>query len=286
MRRWSLVLALLAAAPASAATPEALAAKQLAAAENAARTTFRAALSAAQIQLNAALANVETALSGAATPTAPGEALFTALVAFQVDVFEAENLASNAQADAAKTALASLATDLNGIYPAAFYPGDGSATAGFEKAIEKDAAKAYAKVGKRLAKVAARFSAEGFALRFRLRPPTATDSRSWSEDVVDFLTGLPPTLDLALAWSDLAVQGDGQLRGAGTGTRIDLVGTGPVQIAAFAHPGADVFVDETAEPAGNRWSSDFGGQSFAEGVYLLVANQTGIPGDDVSIGVP
>jgi hypothetical protein len=289
--RWvTIVLASLAvaiaAAPAPAATPEAAATQQLAAAEKAARTGFKAALAAAQGQLATALANVELELVSAPSPTGPGDSLFDALTAFQTSVFVAKNLASNAQADAAKSALATLAPGLSGIYPDAFYPGDGTPTARFEAAIAKDAAKVYAKVSKRLAKLVAKFAAQGFALNVRLRPPVATEARSWSETLVDFITVLPPTIDLALAWSDLATLGDGQIRIAGSGTHLTgAVDNGPVLLGAFSHPGADVFVDGQAEPTGNRWLSSFGGETFVEGVYLLVAGQQLVSGQQVSIGL-
>jgi hypothetical protein len=272
--------------PAYAATPEAAAQQQVATAETAARTTLRAALAAAQIQLFAAISNVELALPAAASPLEPGNDLFDGLAAFQRATFVAENLASQAQAEGAKAALATLGAD-GGIYPDAFYPGLGTPTERFETAIGKDTAKAYAKVGKRLVKLVARFAAEGFALNVRLRPPTFTDSRNWSETIVDFVTVFPPTVDLVVAWSDLAVLGDGQLRAAGTGTQLTggPIETGPVLLSAVAHPGTDVNIDKEVTPVESRWTTDLDGAALPEGVYLLVAGQQTILGADVSIGV-
>ena len=213
----AIVVAIGVASPAPAATPEVAAAQQLSAAEQAARTTFRAALTAAQLQVNAALGDVELAVTGAASPLEAGDELFAALEAFQRAVFVAENLASNARAEAAKAALATLGANLGGIYPEAFYPGLGTPRERFEAAIAKDTAKAYAKLAKRLGKVIARFAAQGFALNVRLRTPTYTASRTWSETTVDFVLALPPTVDLVVVWSDLATLGDGQLRASGSG---------------------------------------------------------------------
>jgi hypothetical protein len=276
-------------APAPAATPEENAAvQQLAAAEKAARTAYRAALAAAQLQLFAALTNVESALPAAASPLEPGNDLFDALEAFQEAVFVASNLATNAQAEGAKAALATLGSGLAGIYPDAFYPGLGRPTERFEAAIAKDAAKTYAKVGKRLTKVVARFGAAGFALTLRIQRPVFTDSRTWSETIVDFVLAFPPTVDLAVAWSDLAVPGDGQLRAAGSGFQIPPpapIETGPVQITLLAHSGPDFFLDKTATPEGGRWRTDLDAAALPEGVYLVAVGQDVVAGNDVTIGV-
>ena len=151
---WALALgAALLGGPATAAEPGAAAAKQLAAADRAVRTTYKAALSAAQIQLTAAIANVELALLSAATPATPGDLLFAGLASFQASVSAAGGAASLAHAEAARDALATLGTGFHGRYPAAFYPGDGTPTARLEATLAKDAERAYAKVRKQLAKL-------------------------------------------------------------------------------------------------------------------------------------
>jgi hypothetical protein len=288
MTRSILVLVLLAGAPASGATPEALAAKQLKAAEKGARQTLLASLASAQAELGSALGDVESSLATAVSPVDPGNALFDALATFQGAVFAARNLASSSQAQAARAALATLGSGLAGVYPDSFYPGDGSATAGFEKAVEKDLAKAYAKVGKRVAKTAGRFADQGFALRYRVLPPEATTARFWSEETVDFLTVLPPTIDLVVSFSDLAVAGDGRMRAAGSGTVLagGPIETGPLLVSAFANPGTLATVDaQVAEDDGNRWSTDFAGAPFVEGAWLVTVAESVVPGDAVSIGV-
>ena len=281
-----LVLAAIAAAPASAAGPETAAAKQLAAGEKAARATFRASLAAAQIQLSAAIANVERSVATAATPADPGEALFAALASFQATVMAAENAAAAAQAEAAQEALAALGTGFHGVYPAAFYPGDGSPRARFEASLAKDAARAYAKMRKRLTGLAARFEAAGFALTFRLRPPVAVDALLWNETAVNSNPVLAPTIDLALSFSDLAAQDDAQIRLAGTGSAVAFpVDLGPIVVVALAQPDSAVLVNDSAIPEDGRWSSSFAEQPFREAVYILGAMQTAVPGDDVALGV-
>jgi hypothetical protein len=289
--RWSLrgALALgvaILAAPATAATPEAAAAKQLAAADRAVRAAYRAALTAAQIPLSAAIANVELALLSVPTPDAPGDLLFAALASYQATVFAAGNAAASAHADAARAALATLGTGFLGRYPAAFYPGDGTPTARLETALAKDAERAYAKVRKRLAKLAARFAAEGFALDFVIRPPLTLDSHLWSESVVNVNPVLPPTIDLAVAFSVQDVADDAQIRMGGTGSVVTApVDLGPILVFALAQPDSPVLVDDGATPEDDRWSTSFGGQPFREGVYILSATQTTVPGDDVTLGV-
>jgi hypothetical protein len=274
------------AAPATAATPEAAAAKQLAAADRAVRATYRAALTAAQIPLSAAIANVELALLSVPTPDAPGDLLFAALASFQATVFAAGNAAAFAHADAAKGALAALGTGFLGHYPAAFYPGDGTPTARLETALAKDAERAYAKVRKRLAKLATRFASEGFALDFVIRPPRTLDSHLWSESVVNVNPVLPPTIDLAVAFSVQDVADDAQIRMGGTGSVVTApVDLGPILVFALAQPDSPVLVDDGATPEDDRWSTSFGGQAFREGVYILSAVQTTVPGDDVTLGV-
>jgi hypothetical protein len=274
------------AAPARAATPEAAAAQQLAAAEKAARTTFRAALTAAQLQVNAALGDVELAVTGAESPLEAGNELFAALEAFQRAIFVAGNLASNAQAQAAMAALATLGANLGGIYPEPFYPGLGTPRQGFESAIAKDTAKAYAKLAKRIGKVIARFEAQGFGLNVRLRAPVYTAARTWSETTVDFLLSIPPTVDLAVVWSDLALLEDGQLRAAGTGFQLTgPVETGPIGLLVLAHQGVDVVIERQIPPADGRWSSALEGEALVEGVYVVAASQNLTPGDAFAIGL-
>jgi hypothetical protein len=275
---------LLVAAPAAGATPEQLAAKQLAAGEKAARATFRAALAAAQIQIRAAIANVERSLPTAATPAAPGDAIFTALVSFQDTIFAARSEAAAAQAEAAQEALASLGVELHGIYPEAFYPGDGTARASFAAALAKDADRAYAKTRKRLAALAERFEAAGFALTFHLRPPLAVDSRLWNETIVNSNPSLPPTIDLALSFGDLVALGDAQIRLAGTGSDFPPE-IGAVAVVALGQPDSAVVVNDSALPEDGRWRSSFSEQPFREAVYILGAMQATVPGDDVSLGV-
>jgi hypothetical protein len=281
-----LILAAITTVPAAAAGPETAAAKQLTAGEKAARATFRASLAAAQIQLSAAIANVERSLPAAATPAEPGNALFAALASFQTTLMAAENVAAAAQAEAAQEALATLGTKLHGVYPAALHPGDGSPRARFEGWLARDADRAYAKVRKRLTGLAARFEAAGFALTFRLRPPVAVDAFLWNETVVNSNPVLPPTIDLALAFSDLAAQGDAQIRLAGTGSAVEFpVDLGPIVVVALAQPDSAVVVNESAPPQDGRWSSSFAEQPFREAVYILSALQTTVPGDDVALGV-
>ena len=282
----AIVFAIGVASPAPAATPEVAAAQQLSAAEQAARTTFRAALTAAQLQVNAALGDVELAVTGAASPLEAGNELFAALEPFQRAVFVAENLASNARAEAAKAALATLGANLAGIYPEAFYPGLGTPRERFEAAIAKDAAKAYAKLAKRIGKVIARFAAQGFALNVRLRTPAYTASRTWSETTVDFILALPPTVDLAVVWSGLATLGEGQLRASGSGFQLTgPVETGPIEVLVLAHPGVDVVIDRQVVPVDGRWSTDLDGDALAEGVYVVAASQGLTQGDAFAIGL-
>ena len=284
---WALALgAALLAGPAKAAEPGVAAAKQLAAADRAVRTTYKAALSAAQIQLSAAVANVELALLSAATPAAPGGLLFAGLASFQASVFAAGNAAAEAHAHAARDALAALGIAFHGNYPAAFYPGDGTPTARLEAALAKDAERAYAKVRKQVAKLAARFAAEGFTLDLVIRPPLTLDSRLWSEAIVNVNPVLPPTIDLAVAFGGRGVAGDAQIRVAGTGSVVAFpVDLGPILVFALAQPDSPVLVDDAATPEDDRWSAAFGEQPFPEGVYILSALQTTVPGDDVSLGV-
>ena len=285
--RIGLTLALAAgipAAPAAAASPEAVAVKQLAAGEKAARATFRAALAAAQIQLQAAIANVERSLPAAATPAAPGDTLFTALVSFQTTVFAARSEAAAAQAEAAQEALASLDAELHGVYPEAFYPGDGTPRASFAAGLAKDADKAYAKMRKRVAALAQRFEAVGFTLTFLVRPPLAVDSRLWNETVTNSVPFLPPTIDLALSFGTLATSEDARIRLAGTGSDFPPE-IGAIVVGALAQPDSPVLVDDTALPVNGRWTSSFSDLPFREAVYILSAQQTTVPGDDVTLGV-
>jgi hypothetical protein len=283
--RWVFVLASLAATPASAATPEQLAAKELAAADRQVRATFRAALAAAQIQLSAAIANVELSLATSSTPLLPAETLFDALVAFQTTIFAAGNAAGTAHAEGARDALATLGTMLHGVYPEAFYPGDGTATARFETALATDTNKAYTKLRKQLGRVAARFASKGFALGFRVRPPRTTAAVLWSEAVTNSFPELPPTIDVAISFSDLAVAGDGQIRVAGTGTVIPVPDNGPIGVGALGQPDSAILQTRSVVPEGGRWRTNFDLFAFGEAVYLLSTFQQTIEGEEITLGV-
>jgi hypothetical protein len=286
LHRMTLALAIAAApAPGFAVTPEAAAAKRLAASDRDVRATFRASLAAAQSELSAAIANVELSLATAATPLAPAETLFDALVAFQTTTFAAGNAAATAHAEGARDALATLGTELHGVYPDAFYPGDGTATTRFETSLATDASKVYAKVRKRLTRVVARFAAKGFALNFRVRPPRTTAAVLWNEVVTNSFPELPPTIDVAVSFSDLAVAGDGQIRVAGTGTVIALPDNGPIGVGALGQPDSAILETRNVVPEAGRWRTDFDLFAFREAVYLLATFQQTIEGEEITLGV-
>jgi hypothetical protein len=271
----------LGAAPALAAGPAGQATQQLLAAQAAARTALHADLAAALAGATSAIASLETALAGTGDADAAGDALFTALQAFQVAVDAAMVKAADAPANAAKDALAALGGPLAGIYPTAFYPGDRTPTAAFEKAYTKELSKAYTKLQKRLGKTAAKFEAAGFGLTFRVAPPRPFPNRLWSENLVDFQTTIPAQIDVALAWSDVALAGDGRLRIAGGASTNEPVGLGDVTIFATSD-GVNAQLD--VAPEDGRFATDLA-QTFPEGVWLVIVSQSSLTGTDVSIGI-
>jgi hypothetical protein len=271
-------------APARAIEPDAAAVQQLVEGQEAARRALRAALAAASADAIAQIQTIEATLAASADGTAAANALFDALEALQVEIDAALLAAGNAQGDAAKGALATLGTGLGGIYPRGFYAGDATPSALFEEAYTKEVARAYAKLHKRLKKTAARFQEAGFGLTFRLSPPRSFPFRVWSEEFVDSVLIGVAKLDVVLAWSDLSVLGDGRLRAAGSAGEAEQVGLGEVTITAVLGGGTPT-LDVTADPADGRFSSDFGGQVFPEGSWLLIVTQQSLVGPDVSIGI-
>lgn len=273
--------ALAAATTARAAEPSAAAVQQLLASQKETRSSFRAALAAANAQASSAIGTVELGFASSQDATAAGNALFDALKTFQVAVDAALVAAANAQANAAQALLSTLGSDLGGVFPRGFYPGDLTPAAALEQAIDKDLAKAYARLRKRLARVSERFEDSGFGLTFRVRAPrTALPARRWSETEIDFLLTFEARIDLALAWSELAVPGDGQLRVAGGASANPSLPD--VAFSAYKIP---TFHDESLTRDGNRFSTEIAGTPLDEGVWLLVASQGMSGASELTIGV-
>lgn len=273
--------ALAAAATVRAADPSAAAVQQLLASQKQTRNGFRAALAAANAQASSAIGTVELGFTSSQDATAAGEALFVALKAFQIAVDAALVAAANAQANAAQTLLSTLGSDLDGVFPRGFYPGDLTPPAALEQAIDKDLARAYAKLRKRLARLTERFEDAGFSLTFRVRAPrTALPARRWSETEIDFLLTFEARIDLALAWSELAVPDDGQLRVAGAASANPSLPD--VAFSAYKIP---IFHDESLTRDGNRFSTEIAGTPLEEGVWLLVASQGTSGASELTIGV-
>lgn len=274
---------LLAGAPARAQSdPGAAARKQFLAAQKAALPIFRTALRGAALEASSAIGSVELAFAGNLDATAAGDALFAALVVFQVDVAAALVAAADAQSESARDALATLGTGLGGIYPQAFYTGDLSPAASFEDGVEKEIAKTYTKLRKRVDRLGSRFQDAGFGLTFRIRPPHPFKALTWDETAVDSFRFFPATLDLALGWSDLGATGDAQLRIGGSAGVVEVIGLEDVTIFA-TNKAAEQTV--TATPVDDRFATNFGGASLPEGNWIAGVTQSSLLGDEISIGV-
>jgi hypothetical protein len=258
---------------------------RLLAAQSAALATFRAATVSAAKTLNADLVATEKALAGSKDGAAAAQALFDALVKTQVAETTALKTAAQAQADAAKDALATLAPATEGVYPAAFYPGQGTPTAAFEDAVDAFAAKTYVGLRKRAARTMQRIEHAGTHVALRLTPPRRP-RRVWNSSFTDSLLVPHPTIDVVIAFSGADASGDGKMRAAG---EAGFLPPGPVPFdndvtvdAAFT--GRGLTQEQKVTPADGRWSVDFGDADFVEGVWLVIASQN-LGATDATIGV-
>jgi hypothetical protein len=266
-------------APAAQAAPsaETTATRTFLARQKAARKVFQSALKGAGAEAALAVGAAEQALAATGNAPAGGEAVFAALRDFQGTVQNAMDAATAEQADAAADALATLPVPVIGIYPEAFYPTEGGAPTVFVD--EGDLAKAYAKLRKRVARVAPRFAAEGFAFAFRVRPPKRFDALLWDEGGTEGIDGaFQPTVDLLVAWSDLAVTADVQLRAGGSSSQspIDLNTANRDEMGP--NPS-----DSDVPVVGDRFAADFGETALFEGLWKVY--DATIESSDFVIGI-
>jgi hypothetical protein len=259
------LVAALAAPPTHAApTPEAIATKTFAARQKAARNAFRSALKAAETQAGIALRAVETGIASNGNLFAAGNATFAALRTFQTAVQNARDGAIAEQGNAAKDALASIGMPLAGHFPDSFYLDDGKPAALFQESLASDLAKSYVRIRKRVGRVRSRFEAADFGFSFRIRAPRPLEQRAWKEGLTLGAAGFQPTIDLLVAWSSVATDGDGQLRAAGSAR------TTPIDIGA--DNGTDLALEQDVVVFEERFSTDFSGDGFVEGGWLVTTS--------------
>jgi hypothetical protein len=274
----ALLACALVAMPADAApSPEALATKAFLARQKEARTAFRAALKSAETEAALALRGVETAIASGGSLSDAGEATFGTLFEFQSAVQAAGGAAAVAQFDAARDALLTLGSPLDGQFPEHFYWSDGEPATLFQEGLAADLAKSYVRIRKRVGRIRARFEGADFGFCFRIRAPHAIDQLAWQENIAAASLGFQPTLDLVVAWSARATLADGQIRAGGSASLdpIDVVADDGIGLASAN----DVM------PFEERFATDFGGGPFSEGNWLVMA---GINGErsELAIGVP
>ena len=262
-------LVVLLAPPAAAApSPQALATKAFLARQKAARNAYRAALKAAETEAGLALRTVETALASNGNITAAANGTFSALRDFQGAVQTAGEAAISEQADAARDALVSIGGgDLAGHFPEAFYLSDGEPAALFQESLTSDLSKAYVRIRKRVGRIRSRFEAADFGFTFRIRAPHPLEQPAWREDFINGASGFQETVDVLVAWSSVATDGDGQLRAAGS------MFEDPIDVGA--DNGIDVILADDVVPFEGRYSTDFGGESFDEGSWVVTAGTGG-----------
>jgi hypothetical protein len=270
------LVALLATPAAAAPSPQALATKAFLARQKAARNAYRAALKAAETEAGLALRNVETGLASNGNITAAANGTFSALRDFQNAVQTAGEAAISEQADAARDALVSIGGDLAGHFPEAFYLSDGEPAALFQESLTSDLAKAYVRIRKRVGRIRSRFEAADFGFTFRIRAPHPLEQPAWREDFINGAGGFQETVDVLVGWSSFATDGDGQLRAAGS-TFEDPIDVG-------ADNGIDVILADDVVPFEGRYSTDFGGESFDEGSWVVSAG-TGSGRSEFAIGM-
>ncbi len=267
------------------AAADAAAQKQLVATQTTVFATFRTSTSAAAKTFDADAAALEKLLAVSGDGAAAAQALFDALVKLQTSETSALTTAADGQAAAAKALLAGLAPATEGVYPAAFYPGQGTPTGTFEDAVDSLLAKSYAKLEKRAGAAMKRIERAGTHVALRLAAPRRP-VRVWSSKGTDSFIAPHPTIDVLLAFRVASQATAGKMRAAG---QAGFVPPGPLPFdgdvdcgAFFTATGASQ--EQKVTPADGRWKVDFADADFVPGVWLVGASQNLVPAD-ASIGV-
>jgi len=179
-------------------------------------------------------------------------------------------LARTRLADEAAASLTELADGepLDGLFPAAFYAGEGSVLDAFGDRAARRVERTYAVARRRIARSAARLErATGVALGFRLAPPLPAVERVGDDTGTSGLAP-PLTLDTVFAVSDLAKTGDGMICVGGSAS--SAFGTVTVELlsstGALVESAPDLLSDGL-----DRWSHCLTnhGEGLPEGNYLL-----------------
>jgi hypothetical protein len=261
----------------AAPSPESIATKTFLARQKAAQNAYRGALKAAEQQLGIELKAVETGLKTSPNLFAAGNATFAALRDFQGAVQTAGVDAIQEQADAAKDALASIGGGpLEGHFPEVFYLSDGGSAAQFQESLTSDLAKAHVRVRKRVGRIRGLFGQEDFGFSFRIRAPRPIEQLTWNEGFVSGTQSFPPTIDLIVAWGSAGTDDDSQIRAAGAAFE------GPVDVAI--DNGIDGFLAPDLVVFDERFTTEFDGNGFAEGSWLVTTGTAG--SSELAIGIP
>ena len=279
------VLLLAAAAPWTAAARadeslEKAAKKALTTAQSGLLRTFRAGVTAASATLSADVAKIDSDLRAHDPPADAPPALFDALVRLQVAMTAALKAAVDGQAGAAKDLVAAHPPAVEGQYLTALYPGDGTPTAKFESALDALVAKTYAATRKRVAKLMPFLEGAGQHVNFRVAPPLRR-VRIWDSSRTDFFVSVPPTIDVVVASSSRDATGDGTIRVGGAAVEFDLFDD-DLTLTAFFNLNS---TDRKVTSANGRFTSDFDGAQFAEGIYIVGILQGQTAGGEATIGV-
>jgi hypothetical protein len=242
--------------------------------------TFRSAMTTSTNSLLASLAALDKTVAQGTAGTGAPASLFDSLTAFQTAVQANLKTAVDGQASAAKDILAGAGITIEGLYPPALYPGDGTPTASFEAAVDGLVARTYSSARKRIARTAAGIEKAGTHLDFRLLPPLRR-ARIWDSTRFDFLISSPPTVDVVVASNPAASTTNGSIRVGGEAVIVAAFPNDVTVSAIFRGTGPS----QTVTPADGRYATDFGGAPVVVGVYLIAIIQGTVAGSETTVGV-
>jgi hypothetical protein len=241
---------------------------------------LKQSLGAATTTFAQSLAALEAQLALGSDGPAAVEALFDGLVVLQTNVQASLVIAANARASAMKDILAGAGVTTEGIYPTACYPGQGTQAAKFDAAVAARLTKTYLKLRKRMAKTIKKIEAAGTHVNVRLDAPRLPP-RIWRTDAIDFFIIRQSSIDVVVASSTAALNGDGTLRVAGEADSFAGLADDVTVSAVF--DGVQVSTAET--PVDGRYSADLATASLLEGVWLVATSQNSAIPIDATIGL-
>ncbi len=268
----------------AAAGPEQQAVKRFAADGKSAVKALNAELSAERATFEGAIDDFAAAARDANDFLAPLGNLMLATDAFQLAVRTSAVAAIHSIAPAGQSRLFAIGTvdAEHGIYPSGFYSGTGGVKDDVDAAVHAALAKTYAKVRKRVARVARRLEDHGVLFTFRIESSLAR--LDWDANYANSIVvpSFVVSCDFALSASRRSAAGDGTFAFGGNAPADE----GALSITVHTPSGTTPQFDVTPSIE-NRYRRIGlpGATAFAEGDYLIAAGHGTVIETQQTIGL-